>query len=426
MTVRSERLVPDPQRDRSSARRSGSAGLLWRHLAVEQEVAESPLLAGNGVTILRDGPVAFRAIFAAIAGARAQIDIEYFSLDDVTSDGLTLGDLLAAKLRDGVAVNVIYDSYGASGTPAEFFTRLRQAGANLVDFNPINPLEAGGSYAPDHRDHRKILVADGAIAIIGGVNLSADYESNPLARSNPRTGPATQAGGVATTWRDIDMQIEGPAVAEVQALFLDHWTQQHGSLLTEPSYVQPIAPPGHEVVRIIGSTPDHAISRYYVTLLSAIRTAERSISVTAAYFVPTHQEREDLVTAARRGVKVRLMLSDQSDSPSAIAVAHSHYDDLLEAGVQIYETHGLTLHSKTIVVDGVWSIVGSSNFDQRSVLFNDEVDAVVLGITTAAALEKMFDDDMAGAERIDPVAWARRPLVQKLHEFVSRGWESEL
>jgi len=101
--------VPDPQRDRSSACRSGGAGLLWRHLAVEQEVAESPLLAGNGVTILRDGPVAFRAIFAAIAGARAQIDIEYFILDDVTSDGLTLGDLLAAKLRDGVAVNVIYD-----------------------------------------------------------------------------------------------------------------------------------------------------------------------------------------------------------------------------------------------------------------------------------------------------------------------------
>ena len=160
---------------------------------------QGPLLAGNGVAILRDGPVAFRAIFAAIAGAKTQIDIEYFILEDVTSDGLVLGDLLAAKLRDGVAVNLIYDSYGASGTPAEFFTRMRQAGANLVDFNPINPLEAGGSYAPDHRDHRKILVVDGAIAIIGGVNLSTDYESNPLARSNPRTGPATQADGVATT-----------------------------------------------------------------------------------------------------------------------------------------------------------------------------------------------------------------------------------
>lgn len=160
--------------------------------------------------------------------------------------------------------------------------------------------------------------------------------------------------------------------------------------------------------------------------LSAIRTAEQSISVTAAYFVPTHQEREDLAAAARCGVKVRLMLPDQSDSPSAIAVAHSSYADLLEAGVQIYDTHGLTLHSKTILIDGVWSIVGSSNFDQRSILFNDEVDAVVLGIATAAALDKMFDDDMASAERIDPVTWAQRPLLQKLHEFVSRGWENEL
>jgi len=123
---------------------------------------------------------------------------------------------------------------------------------------------------------------------------------------------------------------------------------------------------------------------------------------------------------------VRLLLPDQSDSARAIAVAHAHYDDLLEAGVQIFETHDLVLHSKCVVVDGVWSVLGSSNFDQRSVLFNDEVDAVVLGSATAQALQQAFADDIAGATRIDLAAWRRRPLAQKLRELLSRTWETLL
>jgi cardiolipin synthase len=403
--------------DRLGGGKPGDAGVLWRHLAIEQEVAESPLTAGNRTLLLRDGPAAFRAIFAAVTSARLQIDLEYFTLEDVMSDGRTLGDLLVAKRQSGVKVNVIYDSFGTSTTPSAFFDRLRAAGIAVVEFNPLNPLAAGAGFAPDHRDHRKILVVDGTVAIVGGVNLSTDYESSPHG-SAPTTG--------AATWRDIDLQIEGPAVAQLQDLFRRHWMEQSGPALPEPPNAGISAAPGREVVRIIGSTPDHAIPRYYVTLLSAIRNAERSISVTAAYFVPTHQEREDLAAAARRGVAVRLLLPDQSDSARAIDVAHSYYGDLLEAGVRIYETHGVVLHAKTIVVDGVWSIVGSSNFDERSVLLNDEVDAVVLGVATARALEQVFDDEARSAVRIDPAEWARRPAGQKLRELLSRIWQSEL
>ena len=398
----------------------GDAGILKRHLAIEQAVAESPLTTGNRTRILRDGPDAFHAIFGAIQGAKDHINLEYFILEDVESDGLHLGDLLVAKQRAGVAVNLIYDSYGSSSTPTPFFERLKQAGVNVVEFNPINPMDAKSSYSLNDRDHRKILVVDGTTAIIGGVNLSTAYQSNPLGKSGAPEGKP------AEHWRDIDLQIEGPVVAQLQALFLDHWAEQKGPPLTISKFFPTVSPKGEEVVRIIGSTPDNPTPRYYVTLLSAIRNAEKSISVTAAYFVPTHQEMEDLIDAAQRGVKVRLLLPDQSDSDRATDVAHSRYSDLLEAGVTIYETHGLVLHSKAVVIDDVWSVVGSSNFDQRSVLFNDEVDAVVLGSATAQALEQMFDDDLANTHQIDNAEWAQRPFLQRMRQFMSRTWESLL
>lgn len=393
---------------------------LQRHLAIEQVVSETPLIAGNRTHLLHDGPDAFQAIFAAIRGAKDHVNLEYFIFEDVESDGVHIGDLLVAKRAEGVTVNLIYDSYGSGSTAASVFDRLKQSGVNTVEFNPVNPLDAKASYSLNDRDHRKILVVDGATAIIGGVNLSTTYQSNPLGKSGAPKGETT------VHWRDTDLQIDGPIVAELQTLFMDHWTTQKGPPLGGENYFPAVPPKGTEVIRILGSTPEHSIPRYYVTLLSAIRNAEKSISVSAAYFVPTHQEMEDLIDAGRRGVDVRLLLADQSDSPRAIAVAHSRYSDLLEAGVKIYETHDLVLHSKTVVVDGVWSVIGSSNFDQRSVLFNDEVDAVVLGSLTATAMEKMYDDDVAGARRIDLAAWENRPFSQKVREFLSRIWETVL
>ena len=380
----------------------GDLGVLQRHLAIEQAVAESPLLAGNRTHLLRDGPASFQAMFAAIQGAKQQIDLEYFIFEDIESDGVRLGDLLVAKQQAGVAVNLIYDSYGSKDTPSSLFARLAQAGVKIVEFNPINPLDSRNSYT-----------------IIGGVNLSSTYESNP-------SSGGASPGSPALHWRDTDLQISGPAVAALQALFLDHWRVQKGPAMDEV-ILSPVAQAvGNSVVRIIGSTPNHQIPRYYVTLLSSIRNAEKRIYLSAAYFVPTHQEMEDLIHAARRGVDVRLLLGDQSDSELALMVAHSRYSDLLKAGVKIYETHGVMLHSKTIVIDGVWSVVGSSNFDPRSVLFNDEIDAVVLGSETAQELEAMFADDLRGASQIDPATWDKRPVMEQLDGVFWRLWQSML
>jgi len=395
--------------------------MLQRHLAVEEAVAETPLLAGNKTRVLEDGPATFRAMFEAIRGAHESVNLEYFILEDVKSDDVSLGDLLMVKRQQGVQINVIYDGYGSMDTPGLFFERLSKAGINLLQYHPFNPLDAvAGGYSPNDRDHRKILVVDGKLAIVGGVNLSAAYTSagpgHELKKDQPKTLP----------WRDTDLQIEGPAVAPLQHLFLDQWQGQKGPELDTKSFFPPLPEKGKEAIRIIGSSPDRKQPRFYVTLLSAIRTAQKRVWLNTAYFVPTHQEMEDLIAAAKRGVDVRLVVPDASDSDLAIDVQHSRYEDLLEAGIQIYETHDEILHSKSAVIDGVWSVIGSSNFDHRSVIFNDEVDAVTVGGDTAQALEALFERDFAKANKIDPAVWKNRPLLEKMREMIARASQSML
>ena len=399
------------------AGQAGDDGALKRHLAVEGAVAETPLVAGNRTKVLADGAGTFPAIFAAIKSARNHINLEYYIVEDIQSGGERLSDLLIDKKNEGVAVNIIYDSFGSQSTPTALFERLKANGINIVAFNPLNPLDP---HALNNRDHRKLLIVDGMKAIVGGINLSTDYQSSAPGRSISAGKKRAQA------WRDTDLEIDGPVVAQLQAYFLQHWAEQKGPLLADPGFFPMVPPMGTEVLRIIGSTPERSIPRYYVTLLSAIRNAEKTIWISAAYFVPTEDEKNDLIAAARRGVDVRLLLPGDSDSPLALAVGHSNYSDLLKAGVKIYETQDLVLHSKTAVIDGAWSVLGSSNFDHRSVLFNDEIDAVVLGSATAQELQKMFERDIQKAHPVDIATWQERPVTQRLGEVVSMLWENLL
>ena len=254
-----------------------------------------------------------------------------------------------------------------------------------------------------------MLVVDGARAIVGGINLSSTYESS---------GPG-KSGGVESKpgqhWRDTDLRDRRPgrgATAEPCSWSIG--SSRRVRTLDRTKYFPAVPAKGSEVVRIVGSTPDKEVPRYYVTLLSAIRNAEKNVWMSAAYFVPTDQEEEDLIGAARRGIDVRLLLPSDSDSKMALAIGRSHYAYLLEAGVKIYEIQNEVLHSKTASIDGVWTAVGSSNFDPRSVVFNDEVDALVLGSATATDFEKMFDADTAKAKQIDLAAWRARPVGERL------------
>lgn len=399
------------------------ATALQRHVAIEEAVAETPLVAGNTTRVLRDGPESFGAMFAAIRGAADHVDMEYYILEDVEHEGVRLGDLLVEKLREGVAVNIIYDAFGSLDTPAAFFDGLRQAGAEIVAYNPVDPLAGEAEYDPNQRTHRKILIADGRTAIIGGVNLAEDYQSLGSALSSlPEAAP----GEPAHRWRDTNLQLDGPAVAQLQSLFLAHWEEQGGATLDQVALFPKIPADGPEVVRIVDSTPDEGVSRYYVTLLTAIRNAEDRVWLTVGYFAPPPQAIEDLAAAAQGGTDVRLLLPGVSDFEGIVDAARTHYTELLEAGVRIWEMDDAILHAKTATVDSVWSVVGSSNIDYRSVLYNDEVDAVILGSDTAAQLEAMFEADTAAAREIDLETWRNRPLGQRMREFFWRLWDGLL
>ncbi|MDE2052554.1 MAG: cardiolipin synthase B, partial [Gammaproteobacteria bacterium] len=223
-------------------------------------------------------------------------------------------------------------------------------------------------------------------------------------------------------WHDVDLEIRGPVVPVLSRLFQQHWHEQKGTPLRLDGVVKDSVQ-GKEIVRVIGSSPARLATRYYVSVLTAIRSAQSSIWMTAAYFVPTREELRALRAAARRGVDVRILLPSHSDIGAALAVQRSYYPQLLAAGIKIYERSDGIVHSKSMVVDDVWSLVGSSNFDQRSVLFNDEVDVVVLGKQTAGQLQKTILADIRHAKRIDWRIVRQQGTLQRMKGWFWRLWQ---
>jgi cardiolipin synthase len=397
-------------------RKSGDLDILDKQVVLEQQIGGSALTVGNNVVLLQDGPSTYKAMFEAIAAAKDHVNMESYIIED-GEIGERFAGLLLDRQAHGVQVNMIYDSAGTFGTKNAFFQRLRDAGVQVLEFNPINPLAAKKTWAPDHRDHRKLLIVDGRTAILGGVNISSVYSTG----SSPRA--AREAVDLTTGWRDTDIRIDGPAVAEFQKLFLDTWQKQNGTALAPKDYFPAVAAQGGEIVRAIGSTPDDEYSLVYLTLISAIATAERQVHLINAYFVPDPQLVRALLEAAARGVDVKLILAAHTDSSSAHYAGRSHYEQLLEGGVKIYERRGGLVHAKTAVVDGVWSLVGSSNLDWRSALDNDEINAVILSRDFAARMEASYAADIAASDAIDLETWRQRPFMLRMREWAARSWE---
>lgn len=405
--------------------RAGDISILDRHVAVEQAAVDSPLVVGNKATLLQDGPATYKAMFAAIRSAKHHINLETYIIED-DEVGREFSDVLIRKREQGVQVNLLYDSAGSITTPREFFDRLRDNGIQVIEFNPVNPLEGKKDWALNNRDHRKLLVADGRIAFVGGINISSVYSSGSgpgLSRKSPAKAKAAADKSKSAAWRDTHIQIEGPVVAEFQKLFMQTWEKQGGEPLDGSGYFPRLEERGKDIVRAVGSAADEPYSQIYVTVVSAINSAEKEIRITNAYFVPDEQLLGALQNAARRGVDVRLILPSHTDFWAVFHAGRAHYTALLEAGVKIYERQGPLLHSKTAVIDGVWSCVGSTNLDWRSFLHNNEIDAVVLGDEFAAQMQAMFDNDLAQSRAIDLKAWKKRPVSDRFKEWSAGWWE---
>jgi len=399
-------------------KRGQDTGIFDRHLAIEESIVGSPLTIGNKVLLLKDGPATYQAMLAAILKARDHINMETYILED-DEVGQRFAQALIDKQKQGVQVNLIRDSVGTLGTPAAFFKQLTDSGIEILEFNPVNPLAARTGWEVNQRDHRKLLIVDGRTAFLGGINISAVYSGGPFSKGKDKVArPENQLA-----WRDTDLQLTGPVVAEFQKLFLETWEGQEGRPLQAKNYFPKLRKAGREVVRAIGSTPDESYSLIYATLLSAIASAETSVYITNAYFVPDPQLLEALEASAARGVDVTLILPSTTDSWLVFHAGRGYYDRLLRAGVKIYERHGVLLHSKTALIDGVWATVGSTNLDWRSFLHNRELNAVVLGQEFGRQVQAMFEEDLAQSDAITLEAWKRRSLQLRAKEWYARAWE---
>lgn len=396
----------------------GGSEILNRHVAYEQAVNSGrPLVLGNKLTLLQNGPATYAAMFEAIRGAKDSINLETYIFDGGEA-GQRFADLLLERQAAGIQVNVIHDSIGSLTTPKAFFDRMRDAGIAVLEFNPVNPLEGKKSdWLLNNRDHRRQLIIDGRMAFTGGVNISDTYGSAPLRHRSHHT---EETSDVSSGWRDTHVQIEGPVVAEFQRLFMESWLRQAGAALAPRDYFPELIAQGNEIVRAIASTPEDQSSPIYLTLMSAIGNAEESVNLTIAYFAPDPALLDALTGAAKRGVDVQLVLPSYSDSWAIFNLGRRYYTHLLKGGVKIYERRGGVMHAKTASIDGIWSTIGSTNLDWRSFLHNDEINAVVLGTDFARQMNTMFAEDIAQSQAIELEAWRHRPLFSRVKEQAAR------
>ena len=397
---------------------SEETNIFDKHLALETEIVGGPLVVGNKVELLVDGPITYNAMFTAIDTAKDHINMETFIIED-DEIGRKFAEVLTAKQRSGVQVNLIYDSVGSSSTPKVFFNPLIEAGGNVLEFNPINPLHARKGWEFNRRDHRKLLIIDGQTAFVGGVNISSVYSSGSFGR---RSSEKSITDIAKIPWRDTHLHMTGPVVSEFQKLFIATWNEQQGEPLAFKNYFPEQVSQGNDVVRAIGSSPEEPYSQMYVTLLSAINSAETQIFLTNAYFVPDPQLLAALKDAVARGVDVRLLLPEKTDSVMVFYASRSYYDELLSANVKIYQKQDALLHAKTAVIDGVWSTIGSTNLDWRSFTNNQEINAVVLGQGFGEQMQTLFEKDLESSKQIRLEDWRNRPVGVRIKERAARFW----
>jgi cardiolipin synthase len=398
---------------------SGVSDIVERQTLALQSVSGRPLVSGNKVTLLVDGPATYGAMLGAIGNAKQNINFETFIFED-DDVGRSFAEALLKKKAEGVEVNVIYDSIGSKTTAPAFFQRLRDSGINVLEFNPVNLLLAPlGKSRLAERDHRKVLIVDGSVAFTGGVNISHVYSSGASGISGRHKEAETEGTETERPWRDTHVRIEGPAAAEFQQLFLETWKEKKAPELVEKNYFPELKSQGPDLVQVVGSTPGEMNRITFIMYVAAFLNAQKSIHLNTPYFVPDSQAVSAIVDAAKRGVDVKIILPAASDSKLALSAGHYYFSTLLEAGVKLYERQHAMIHAKTTVVDGVWSTVGSTNMDLWSFLHNNELNAIIIGIGFASEMEALFVSDLEQSKEVTLEEWKRRPLFPRIGEWFS-------
>ena len=356
---------------------------------------------GNAVVLLENGARAFPAMLEAIRSATSSVHLETFIFRD-GEIGRSFVDALAERARGGVKVRLLLDAIGSSGFGAENTKRLQEAGARVVFFRPPSLASFRRSFL---RTHRKILIVDGGVGFTGVACIDDAW-----------TGDADRSDH----WRDTEVRVEGPVVRQMQASFARTWLEATGDLLSARDLYPDLPDSGDVNCQVMDSTPAASSNPARLSFLISVAGARHTIDATIAYFVPDREARRALESAARRGVRVRLLLPGRNtDLPTLRFAGRTEYGALLRAGVEIYEYQPARLHAKTLVVDGRWASIGSANIDHRSFRWNYESNLNVFDEAFAAEMESMFERDLARSLRVSLEEWTHRPCSERLREWFS-------
>ena len=353
----------------------------------------------NQVTALVNGDQIFPAMLAAVRGAQKTITLEtyiYWSGDI----GKEFTDALCERAHAGVKVHVLVDWIGSRKFDSKLLKQMRAAGVEVHKHNPfhwLNPIQF------NYRDHRKLLIVDGRVGFTGGVGIADIWRGNADAPDH---------------WRDSMFKLEGPAVGQMQGAFMDNWMKTSGRVLDGPDYFPELSPAGHQYAQVFFSSPKDGVESVRLMYLLSFAAAQKSIRLSASYFVPGKLTTRELVDAAKRGVKVEIILPGaETDSPIVRHASRSKWGPLLEAGVKIYEYQPTMYHCKMMIVDEVWVSVGSANFDNRSFRLNDEANLNIYAPDFAAEQVKVFEADKAKSDEMTYEEWKNRPICKRILEF---------
>jgi cardiolipin synthase A/B len=367
----------------------------------------APLLPGNSVVELLNGDEIFPSMLEAIRGARRTITFEtyiYWS----GQIGETFAEALSERAMAGVKVHVLLDWVGSGKIEKAYLDRMEKAGVQIERYRPLRWYTMARL---NHRTHRKLLVVDGRIGFTGGVGIGDLWLGHAQDEDH---------------WRDTHFRLVGPAVAQMQATFMDNWLKTREEVLHGEAYFPPIAPAGNMHAQVLKSSSREGSESVRMMYLLSIAAASQSILLSNSYFVPDDLSVEMLVEARRRGVRVQVIVPGVlNDSEVTRRVSRSRWADLLEAGVEIFEYQPTMYHVKVMIVDGSWVSVGSTNFDNRSFRLNDEANLNVLDAALASRLTRTFEADRALSRRITLAEWKSRPWTEKLLEHTAGLFRSQ-
>ena len=361
------------------------------------------IVGGNAVTELLNGDQIFPPMLAAIQGAKKSITFEtyiYWSGDI----GKQFADALSERARAGVRVHVLLDWVGSANMDESYLTEMKEAGVQIEKFHKPHWYNLARL---NNRTHRKLLVVDGQVGFTGGVGIAPHWMGNAQDPDH---------------WRDSHYLVRGPAVAQMQATFLDNWLKVTGKVLHGALYFPPIAPAGAQKAQMFSSSPSSGSESMQLMYHLAITAAERSIDLSVAYFVPDELTQKHLMDALARGVRVRFITpGEHTDTDTVKAASRATWGPLLQAGAQIYEYQPTMYHCKVMIVDQLLVSVGSTNFDNRSFRLNDEANLNVYDAAFAKRQTEVFEDDLKRSRRVTYEEWLNRPLREKAHEKLT-GW----